>query len=333
MAIFLTVSFTTIMLISPNPCFANALNDYNSGVKADKRDDHDLAIELYTRAINSGDLNYKILGWAYGNRGACWMQKGKEYNDKALSDLNKAIQLNPLDDALYNNRGLVLGDKGNLSQQFADYNKAIKLNPRSGSAYSNRGVFWAKKRDYNRAIADFNKAIELDSCDSKSYFNRGLVWKKKGKYDLAIADFTKAIELKKDYAFAYGHRASALSKKGDYGRAIDDYIKVIGIKPKDSRAYNCLAWLLATCPDSKYQNGTKAVELGKKAVELNPKFYTLDTLASAYARAGRFEDAVQTQEKVITLLKNTGKTKALAKCLEHMKFYKAHKPWRESRNL
>ncbi len=72
------------------------------------------------------------------------------------------------------------------------------------------------------------------------------------------------------------------------------------------------------------------MELAKKAVELNPKAHVLDTLAAAYAEVGKFEDAITTQEKAIELLKKEGKpTPLIDRCIERLKSYKAHKPWRE----
>ena len=128
---------------------------------------------------------------------------------------------------------------------------------------------------------------------------------------------------------AYYNRGIAYSKKGQYEKAISDYNKAIEINPGDAGPYNDLAWLLATCPDARYRDGVKAVELAQKAVELSPRASFLDTLASAYAEVGKFEDAIITQEKAITLLKKEGKTEKLVDYMERLNSYKAHKPWRE----
>ena len=87
---------------------------------------------------------------------------------------------------------------------------------------------------------------------------------------------------------------------------------------------------MATCPDARYRDGAKAVELAQKAVELVPRAFCLDTLAAAYAEVGKFEDAMTTQEKAIALLKKEeGETERLLKLMERLNSYKAHKPWRE----
>jgi tetratricopeptide (TPR) repeat protein len=146
----------------------------------------------------------------------------------------------------------------------------------------------------------------------------------------AISDYTKAMEIDPEYAILYYHRGIAYHKKGQYEKAISDYTKAIEINPEYAGAYNDLAWILATCPDAEYRDGVKAVELAQKVVELNPKAWYLDTLAAAYAEAGKFEDAITTQEKAIALLKKEeGGAERLVELMERLNSYKAHKPWRK----
>jgi len=62
--------------------------------------------------------------------------------------------------------------------------------------------------------------------------------------------------------------------------------------PPDTWGMNALAWLYATCPDVKYRDGAKAIELAKKGGDG-------DTLAAAYAEAGRWDEAVAEEKKAI----------------------------------
>ena len=64
-------------------------------------------------------------------------------------------------------------------------------------------------------------------------------------------------------------------------------------------------------------------------MELTPGAYTLDTLAAAYAEAGKFGDAVAIQTTLVALETKQGKTKDLAEYREHLKSYRAKKPWRD----
>ena len=164
---------------------------------------------------------------------------------------------------------------------------------------------------------------------SETWFEQGLSFLNSHRYEDAIKAFSKAIEMDLHDADAYNNRGLAWYEKGAYERAIADYTKAFDIDPRCADAYNNLAWTLAVCPDSAYRNGAKALELAQKALELTPGAYTLDTLAAAYAEAGKFGDAVAIQTTVVALETKQGKTKDLAEYREHLKSYRAKKPWRD----
>jgi len=74
----------------------------------------------------------------------------------------------------YNNRGIAYGEKGQYDQAISDFNKAIEINPRYDKAYNNRGIVHRLKGQYGQAISDFNKAIEINPMDAQAYNN--LAW-------------------------------------------------------------------------------------------------------------------------------------------------------------
>lgn len=53
-------------------------------------------------------------------------------------------------------------------------------------------------------------------------------------------------------------------------------------------------------------DANKAVSLAQEAVDLINGAETLDTVAASYAAAGRFDDAVATQERMIEMLRAAG---------------------------
>jgi len=225
---------------------------------------------------------------------------------------------------------------GNCDEAIRLYTKAIVSGELSRvqlrEAYCDRGyTWWLGKGDYDKAIADYTKAIEIDPKYADVYYDRGDVWYDKGDYDKAIADYTKAIEINPKLIPAYKHLGDAWREKGYYDKAIASYTKAIEIdpNPKYAAAYDSLAWLMATCPIDKYRDGRRAVDLAEKALKSRETAARLDILAAAYAEVGRFQEAINTQERAIAKLKKDGNTKAIAEWEKHLASYKAGKPWRE----
>ena len=104
------------------------------------------------------------------------------------------------------------------------------------------------------------------------------------------------------------------------------------IKPDYAKAHNSLAWLQATCPAAALRNGAKAIEHAQRANQLRggrqPEL--LDTLAAAYAEAGRFPEAAATAHKALELATQQNK-RALADTLRaRIALYEAEKPYHEA---
>jgi tetratricopeptide (TPR) repeat protein len=229
----------------------------------------DEAIRLYTRCIDEGDLSNKNLIVAHNDRGNAFGKSG-EYQ-KALADFEKVIELKPDDPDAWYNHGLTLKRLGRIDDALENYNETIRLNPKYAKAYNNRGAIYGEKGQFASAISEFNQAIFLNGKDASAYFNRGLAYYSMGNYGKAIEDLERAIELNPDYI----------------------------------KAYENLAWLRATCPDSNLRDGIMAVALAKKARFLvpdgTPTLY--DIFAAAYAEQGSHEKAVQYQQLAIDTAK------------------------------
>ncbi len=304
--------------------FSNAIAEgYNNrGVAWQYRGDLDRAIEDYNKALEIFPDYFQ----AHNNRGVALVKKG-EYK-QAMVDFNRALELSPGYAKAYYNRGYVWHQQGNLDRAIDDYTKALEVRPGYAQAYNARGFAWDKKGDFDKAIADYSKAVEKDPRSADAYNKRGAVWAKKENYDEAIADYTIAIRIDPDYAEAYYNRAMAWHHKGNCERAIADSTEALDIDPNYAEAYNQLAWTLTVCEDDTYRDGIKAIKAAEKAVELKPEVNHLDTLAAAYAEAGKFEKATATQEKAIAMATQERKTEQMAGFADRLKSYRAHRSWR-----
>src|SRR5262249_28229329 len=89
---------------------------------------------------------------------------------------------------------------------------------------------------------------------------------------------------------------SVLVENWELARA--NYEKCLELAPESALPCNNLAWLLATCPEPKFRDCEKAVQLAKKVVALAPKEGEhWKTLGVAHYRAGNWEEAVAALDK------------------------------------
>ena len=241
------------------------------------------------------------------------------------------VKMNPNDPLTYYQRGVDYCNKGEFDMAISQFNKALDLDPKYVLAYINRGIAYGQKGDFDRAFSDFNKAISLEPGFYLSYYNRGYTYALNNQVDMAISDYSRAIELNPQFALAYYNRAESYRIQRRFDIAISDYDRAIESKKEYVIAYNSLAYLLATCPDDRYRDGVRAIELAEKALEISKDNYAIiDTLAAAYAEAGRFKDAVNTQERAIDIMKKQGNPNDKPdELVERLSFYKANRPWRE----
>jgi spermidine synthase len=93
---------------------------------------------------------------------------------------------------------------------------------------------------------------------------------------------------------------------------------------------NNLAWVLATAEDARLRNGPEAVRWATAACEaVGYKIEFVDTLAAAYAEAGRFEEAVKFCQRFLDQAQLT-RPDLVEAAKNRLKLYQSHQPYRES---
>jgi tetratricopeptide (TPR) repeat protein len=193
----------------------------------------------------------------------------------------------------------------------------------------------AHAHDYDRAIADLSQAIAQDPSDTAAYEVRAMCYlsEKEKKYDLARADFDYSIiRLDPRSGRAYQLRGATYYREHQYANAKADFAKAIELNPEDPKAYNAAAWLMATCPDAKFRDGPKAIELAGKSCEITswrlPS--TIDTLAAAYAEDGKFDDAIKSENQAIEIWSSRWRhvDASIKAARDRLELYQAGKPYR-----
>jgi tetratricopeptide (TPR) repeat protein len=168
------------------------------------------AVYHLKRAIGvnpNSDEAYYLRGLSYRKIAESDEDRAEQLYRKALSDLNKAIQLDKDVSRYYNQRGIVHDALEEYDLAIDDYETAIQLEPDDAVLYWNRGFSYAYNKDYDEAIDDLQQAISLydDDIDHESI----------EKCQKAINDIKKAKEDNSGGCFITTAVCESLSRSDD----------------------------------------------------------------------------------------------------------------------
>jgi len=161
--------------------------------------------------------------------------------------------------------------------------------------------------------------------------NLGIMLVRAGYVEEASEHFQQALQIRPGSAHAHNNLANALRLTGHEAEAAAHYETSLKLEPGNPSTWLNLATLLATSYDASVRNGSRAVELALQANKMsggrNP--IALGTLASAYAEAGRFNEAVATAEQAIQMASERSNLRLLNLLQMQLKLYQAGSPFHE----
>ena len=229
------VALVVATLLLAKPVIADSWSDLERCKFVGELAKADKNIEACDRAIADPKISPRSRVAALSNRCGWWWTKHQP--QRALSDCNEAIRLDPAYAVAYLNRGNAYMNDGDFERALEDLNEAIRIDPQNAWAYTSRGDLYKRKRDFDHALGDFNKATQLEPNYALAFFERGLLQKARGDFDQALLDFNVSVRLDDGYAPAYFNRGLVYYIMGNNLRAIDDFTRSVTMDPKDASAY------------------------------------------------------------------------------------------------
>ncbi|MEN6458941.1 MAG: tetratricopeptide repeat protein [Thermoguttaceae bacterium] len=211
------------------------------------------------------------------------------------------------------------------------YEATLEYNPDCSFVHNNLGNTLAARGRAAEARQHYLKAVQTAPDNAEAHNNLATALARENQLDEAIVEYQRALTLRPRYNNARLRLAYALIASGRASEAEAEFRETLNFDPSHDQALNGLAWLLATNPDASVRNGVNAVQVAERAVRATGgrEPQVLDTLAAAYAEAGRFSEAVAVARKALELATRQNDW-ALAKELrEHLTLFVAGKPYRE----
>lgn len=253
--------------------------------------------------------------------------------EAAAADFERCVEMQPDNPFGYRGRGEAREQSGKIDDALADYRKANELAPEPWT-HTSVGRLLVTKKEYAKAEAEYDEALKLNPKHVSAYLGRAVVRFEQKKDADADADMAAAEKLFPNDAFVQLSRASVAARRGRYADADRSLTAALKLNPKYAGALNLRAWLLAVCPDADFRDGAKAVELATEACKQtkwkSPSY--IDTLAAAYAEAGKFDDAVKWQKKAMEdenlMAREGGEMKKRLELFTAKKAYREEAKWK-----
>ncbi|MBO5739273.1 tetratricopeptide repeat protein [bacterium] len=262
--------------------------------------DYSKAINLYKQAVENTPgfaPLYCVLGDIYLSTG---------YFEDAITEYKMAIWLDSFNIAAYRHLCRAYEEQGDYNQAIEIYNKLILLAPNIPDLYSNLANIYYIKGEFDLAIANYQTAITLNpnrSWTSVIAQTMGFVYQEnKSDIDAAISAYQTAYVLTPEDIDIYVNLGSAFYDKEDYSNALVVYRQALELEPHNPKIHCNLGFLywgkadteeaiksyeLAIKYNDKYDIAynnlgviylddlgriNKAIELFRKAVEVNPSY-------------------------------------------------------------
>ena len=219
---------------------------------------------------------------------------------------------------------------GRFDEGVGEFEQALRIRPELPSAQHNLGQVLDRANRVPEAVEHLKEAVRLDPNDAEFRFDLGNALIHQGNLTDALTQFREAAKLAPNNAAIHGAMGTVFIVAGRPREAVEPLEQALRIDPDMADAQNNLAWVLATLPPSRGGDAVKAVGLAQRACELtgNRLPGTLDTLAAAYAAAGRFGEAVATAEKAIDMAQSAGQTKLAAEIEARLQLYRSGRAYR-----
>jgi protein O-mannosyl-transferase len=295
---------------------------------------------------------------ASGNLGILFARKGQ--SNEAIALFDDVLKIDPDNAVAHHNLGIELMKKRRIDDAIAHYEMALRRDPDNAVIHAGLATALVRRGRSDDAISHFEKALALKPDYAAAHCNLGIELAGKGLIDDAIAHYREALRIREDHVQdggavapaaqtrtgaanpetlqanqdrfdAHSNLGVALASCGRFDEAIVHYHKALDLKPDVPLVLNNLAWLRATCSKPSCRDSAEAVALAERASRLSggklPTFF--DTLAAAYAEAGRFAEAIKAANKAIDLARQQNHQDLAERITTRLKLYEAKTPYRE----
>jgi tetratricopeptide (TPR) repeat protein len=212
------------------------------------------------------------------------------------------------------------------------WKEALAMNPEDARVNNGLGSALIVSGDPQGAIPYLKKATQLNGEFVEAQFNLGAALMRTHRLQEAIDTWKDVIRLRPDYTAGHEGLGFAYYLNENYSASLYHLRLALDGEPDRVSVLTLAASLMATSPDAMLRNGHEAIVLADRANQLTNEqdISVLDTLSAGYAECHRFDQAVQTEHRALSLASQKGDADMVARLTAHLQMYLSNAPVRTS---
>ncbi|GJM24677.1 MAG: hypothetical protein DHS20C16_10920 [Phycisphaerae bacterium] len=299
-----------------------------------RQENYEKAREFYEKALLAakvGNHPPKTFGPLFAGLGEIDLREDKL--DIAITHFGQAIAADPgyVDSFMSLAKALIEQDRGNEALEFCDQ---ILANRPEFMVYKLMRVEILDRLGKSKeALAGAAELVKFYPDSADAFLVAGRVLNTNKMFDRAEVSFKRSVDLAPGSEKARVAYVEFLLSQKKNKEALNASEQGLEVLPKSVRLANTAGWFRATIDDESLRDPQAAIKWGELACAgTNRKLAScLDTLACAYASAGRYDDAVSTAQEAIELAKtNPLLGEELINYEARLALFKSGKPYIES---
>ncbi len=237
-------------------------------------------------------------------RARAWLAQG--HTSRAVSALRSIVADYPSDADAILELGMLIARTGDEAAARQLFERLLDDASLPAPARARAAVELANRQrangDVASAEAGYRRALELDAALPQAHFYLAGLLGGQGQFLEAATAYRRVIELDPSQRAARLGEANALLLAGDPATARNRLEIALQALPGDPAPALLLTRVMATAPHPPARDPNRAVQLAEALFQARADAATAETLAMAYAAAGRFQEAQAIQERLIAQL-------------------------------
>ncbi len=211
------------------------------------------------------------------------------------------------------------------------FTRAVRVTSGNAMAYLNLGNALSDSSRWDEAIDCYRAALRTDPGEMIVRTNLGIALSRTRRFEEALEQFVIVAQNQPGDYRIQAQMGSAWRNLGRPREAVRCYRESLRLDPDQPQIANNLAWMLATSAGLvSPEEAIHWAEVANRAATDAERSSTLDTLAAAYAAAGRFDEAIASAETALQLAEAAGDNRSAASTREKLALYRSHRAYVEA---